>query len=369
MSAHADCARAGGRRAADPPLHGPRSRSPALGAHHGALALRRRPRRGEQPQRRLPVGHLDRLRRRHRARRSAAAATRSALLVYILNKGEYHPLVRPAILTSLLGYGLAVLAVIIDLGRFWDLWKVPIFVWRWTPLAAARGGALRRGLRRRAARSSSRRPSSRSCGRARRVGLRSLRRERACAFVEKSFVWILALGLLLPTMHQSSLGTHDAAAGPEAAPALVHARGCRCCSWSTASSWARGRGARGDVLRGSRSAARARPRCSAALSQVAMWVALGWVAFRVLDVALRGKLGYLASWLRRSPFLVRGRACWSRAPSMLVSEAPPAPAGLAGARRRSCCSLGGAVSPLQHLPGRLPPGRALVATSRRCPSC
>ena len=30
-----------------------------------------------------------------------------ALLVYILNKGEYHPLVRPAILTSLLGYGLA----------------------------------------------------------------------------------------------------------------------------------------------------------------------------------------------------------------------------------------------------------------------
>ena len=34
-----------------------------------------------------------------------------ALLVYILNKGQYHPLVRPAILTSLLGYGLAVLAV------------------------------------------------------------------------------------------------------------------------------------------------------------------------------------------------------------------------------------------------------------------
>ena len=37
------------------------------------------------------------------------------LLVYILNKGKYHPLVRPAILTSLLGYGLAVVAVTIDL--------------------------------------------------------------------------------------------------------------------------------------------------------------------------------------------------------------------------------------------------------------
>ena len=55
-----------------------------------------------------------------------------ALLVYILNKGEYHPLVRPAILTSLLGYGLAVLAVTVDLGRFWELWKVPVFFWRWS---------------------------------------------------------------------------------------------------------------------------------------------------------------------------------------------------------------------------------------------
>src|SRR4030042_3104029 len=48
------------------------------------------------------------------------------LLVYILNRGKYHPLVRPAILTSLLGYGLAVIAVVIDLGRVWSLWEVPI---------------------------------------------------------------------------------------------------------------------------------------------------------------------------------------------------------------------------------------------------
>ena len=55
-----------------------------------------------------------------------------ALLVYILNQGKYHPLVRPAVLTSLLGYGLAVLAVTVDLGRPWELWKVPVFFWRWT---------------------------------------------------------------------------------------------------------------------------------------------------------------------------------------------------------------------------------------------
>ncbi len=55
-----------------------------------------------------------------------------ALLVYILNQGKYHPLIRPAVLTSLLGYGLAIVAVTVDLGRFWSLWKVPIFYWRWT---------------------------------------------------------------------------------------------------------------------------------------------------------------------------------------------------------------------------------------------
>ena len=55
-----------------------------------------------------------------------------ALLVYVLNRGRYHPLVRPAVLTSLLGYTLGAFAVIVDLGRWWELWKVPIYFWRWS---------------------------------------------------------------------------------------------------------------------------------------------------------------------------------------------------------------------------------------------
>ncbi|MDP1653125.1 MAG: Ni/Fe-hydrogenase cytochrome b subunit [Rhodocyclaceae bacterium] len=47
-----------------------------------------------------------------------------ALLVYIFNKGEYHPLVRPALLASLLGYTLAGAAVIVDLGRWWNVWNM-----------------------------------------------------------------------------------------------------------------------------------------------------------------------------------------------------------------------------------------------------
>jgi len=47
-----------------------------------------------------------------------------ALLVYIFNRGEYHPLVRPALLGSLFGYTLAGASVIIDLGRYWNTWHI-----------------------------------------------------------------------------------------------------------------------------------------------------------------------------------------------------------------------------------------------------
>src|SRR5262245_57268953 len=54
-----------------------------------------------------------------------------ALLVYILNKGKYHPMVRPAILTSALGYTLAGIGVALDLGRWWNIWRVQLFFCHW----------------------------------------------------------------------------------------------------------------------------------------------------------------------------------------------------------------------------------------------
>ena len=45
-----------------------------------------------------------------------------AFLVYILNKGEFHPLVRPALTASVFGYSLGAAAVLIDLGRYWNFW-------------------------------------------------------------------------------------------------------------------------------------------------------------------------------------------------------------------------------------------------------
>jgi Ni/Fe-hydrogenase subunit HybB-like protein len=45
-------------------------------------------------------------------------------MVYIFNRGEYHPLVRPALLASLFGYTLAGVSVIFDLGRYWNFWHI-----------------------------------------------------------------------------------------------------------------------------------------------------------------------------------------------------------------------------------------------------
>ncbi|HNJ77080.1 MAG TPA: Ni/Fe-hydrogenase cytochrome b subunit, partial [Azospira sp.] len=47
-----------------------------------------------------------------------------AMLVYIFNKGQYHPLIRPALLASLFGYTLAGIGVIFDLGRWWNFWHI-----------------------------------------------------------------------------------------------------------------------------------------------------------------------------------------------------------------------------------------------------
>ena len=47
-----------------------------------------------------------------------------ALLVYVFNRGEYHPLVRSAVMTSLFGYTLAAVSVFIDIGRYWNMHHV-----------------------------------------------------------------------------------------------------------------------------------------------------------------------------------------------------------------------------------------------------
>jgi len=46
-----------------------------------------------------------------------------AILIYIRNKMHYHPLIRSAVLTSLFGYGLAGFSVMVDVGRPWNAYN------------------------------------------------------------------------------------------------------------------------------------------------------------------------------------------------------------------------------------------------------
>jgi Ni/Fe-hydrogenase subunit HybB-like protein len=129
-----------------------------------------------------------------------------ALLVYIFNKGKYHPLVRPALLASLFGYTLAGVSVIFDIGRYWQAYNIMIpskmnfhsvmlevalcvgtyVLVLWIEFAPA--------------------------------VLEKVKADRQIAKLDKVIFVFIALGILLPTMHQSSLGTMMLAAGHKLSP-------------------------------------------------------------------------------------------------------------------------------------------------------
>src|SRR5690349_19973947 len=46
-----------------------------------------------------------------------------ALLVYVMNRARFHPLLRRAMLTSALGYTPGATAIVFDVGRYWNLWR------------------------------------------------------------------------------------------------------------------------------------------------------------------------------------------------------------------------------------------------------
>ncbi len=140
-----------------------------------------------------------------------------AILVYILNKGRYHSLVRPALLTSALGYTMAGIGVNLDLGRWFLVWKVPLYFWHWNFNSALLEVALcimayifvlwielaPAFLERW---QDSAFPMLRTASR------------RLLPVLDRWLLWIVAFGLLLPTMHQSSLGTLMLLAGSRLHP-------------------------------------------------------------------------------------------------------------------------------------------------------
>jgi Ni/Fe-hydrogenase subunit HybB-like protein len=133
-----------------------------------------------------------------------------AILVYIFNRWEYHPVVRSAVLTSVFGYSLAGFAIFLDIGRYWNGYKL-FLPWQvnfnsvlvevalciaayvvvlWIELLPT--------------------ILERYPGNAKAVATRQR--------LERWLPVIAAVGILLPTMHQSSLGSLMVIAGYKLSP-------------------------------------------------------------------------------------------------------------------------------------------------------
>jgi Ni/Fe-hydrogenase subunit HybB-like protein len=218
----------------------------------------------------------------------AAGAYAVGLVTYLFNDGEYHPLVRSAVMAGAVGYTLAGTSVLIDLGRWWNLWvvfwpgawnlnsvllEVALCVMAYTMVLWVEvGPAVLERL------------SAGPDGRVARVARRLLPPLR------RAMPFVLATAIVLPSMHQSSLGGLFMLAETKTHP-LWHT------SWLSGlflvSCVTMGFGAV-VVIENLASMAwgkRVDQRLLARLNVVPAWLALGWIALRLGDLAWRGRLG------------------------------------------------------------------------------
>ncbi|WP_426416025.1 Ni/Fe-hydrogenase cytochrome b subunit [Aestuariirhabdus sp. LZHN29] len=129
-----------------------------------------------------------------------------AMVVYIANKGKYHPLIRPALLASLFGYSLGAFSAFVDMGRYWNVYnmvlpgqininsvmlEVGLCVTAYTMILVIEFAP---------------------------AVLERFKVPRLSQLLDKWLFVVLGVGVLLPTMHQSSLGSMLIAAGHKVDP-------------------------------------------------------------------------------------------------------------------------------------------------------
>ena len=58
----------------------------------------------------------------------AAGGFTTGAIAYVFNRNQYHAVIRPALLTAMLGYTFVVLGLLVDIGRYWNITS-PIYNW------------------------------------------------------------------------------------------------------------------------------------------------------------------------------------------------------------------------------------------------
>lgn len=123
----------------------------------------------------------------------AAGGFTLAAAVHIFNIEKYKPIVRPAILTAFLGYLLVIVALLFDLGRPYRIWH-PLIMWNPHSVMFEVGWCVTLYTTVLALEFSP-------------VVLEKLRWHRALKAVHAALIPLVIAGVLLSTLHQSSLGS------------------------------------------------------------------------------------------------------------------------------------------------------------------
>ena len=129
--------------------------------------------------------------------------------MHIFNLHRFEPIVRPTVLTGLLGYLLVIAGLLFDLGQPWRIWHALVF-WNphsvmfevaWCVMLYTAVLALEFSP----------------------VVFEGLRLERPRRILHTIATPLVIVGVILSTLHQSSLGSLYLIVPAEAASALVHA--------------------------------------------------------------------------------------------------------------------------------------------------
>ena len=225
-----------------------------------------------------------------------------AVLAWIFNEKRFHPIMRTAVLTSLVGYGTGMLALGFDVGRPWNfvwladprtwnlysvLWEVAVCMTAYFMLALDVENMppfLEKLYR-------SDDPKKKE------KALKIFR------FMQKTFPFGIALAFVLPSMHQSSLGSLMYLAGTRVHPLwqtawlpllyllMAYILGFACVLLVLAlSSYVWNLGWDADIL--------------GRLAQVMSWMSLAWIAIRIGDLVHRGVLGMVFAFDKFSVYFL-----------------------------------------------------------------
>lgn len=124
----------------------------------------------------------------------AAGGFTITAIVYIFNLKEYHCIVKATVLTAFMGYVLVGVALLWDLGKFWDIWKALVYgnhhsaMFELAVCVASYLGVLALEF------------ASIAFGKFRWM-------KKPVSFLKSIYILLVIMGVLISTLHQSSLGT------------------------------------------------------------------------------------------------------------------------------------------------------------------